>query len=105
MSIETIKRTVQIASNISSGCDHCSEDVGDAVSDGINHYIEAHGYWLLHVGTETYQSNSGDLWHNTVAILGHDDPPAVKSVTVQIGGGDPGDIEPDTAGTLKGGQM
>jgi hypothetical protein len=38
----------------------------------INHYIEQHGYKLLHVGTETSREKmEGKLYHSTVAVLGH----------------------------------
>ena len=77
MSIETIKRTVQLSSVSFTRCDHCEEGVGGTVSRSINHYITAHGYHLLHIGAETNDGPDGAPWHLTVAILGHDNQPAV----------------------------
>lgn len=76
--MDNVKRTTELASNISRGCEHCDKLVGGDVSDGVNHFIEEHGYRLLHVGTETSHNMDGKLWHSTVAILGHDNPPALK---------------------------
>src|SRR5262245_48768545 len=75
------KRTTHVSTNIYRGCEHCGESVGAMgngnIADSINHYIEKHGYYLLHVGTETSRDDEGNIWHHTVAVLGHDNPPAV----------------------------
>jgi hypothetical protein len=59
-------------------CEHC--DFGDCwprvtFAEAVNHYIEAHGYRLLHIGTEI--DSEGDVSPRpiTVAVLGHDSPP------------------------------
>ena len=84
------KRTTQLSTNIGRSCEHCgtmvgSNDDGD-LSDSINHYISEHGYELLHVGTQTSRGDEG-LWHHTVAVLSHDNPPAIAPpVEVVIGG-------------------
>jgi hypothetical protein len=85
-----VKRTVELSSNIGRGCDHCSELVGfssdDGVAGSINHYISEHGYRLLHVGSQTIHGSDGKPWHTTVAVLGHDSPPALKEpVQVTVG--------------------
>ena len=91
MSTETVRRTTEVASHISRGCEHCGHMVGgglgdEPLADDINHYITEHGYRLLHIGTQTNHDNEGKPWHNTVAILGHDDPPAVQEPPkVEIG--------------------
>jgi hypothetical protein len=54
------------------------KDAG-AIADGINHYIEQHGYRLLHLGEESGPAEDGKIWHYTVAILGHDHPPAPEA--------------------------
>ncbi|MBA7561066.1 hypothetical protein ES708_02701 [subsurface metagenome] len=36
----------------------------------VNHYIEKHGYKLLHIGPETHQKETGDIFNCTVAVLG-----------------------------------
>ena len=83
--MEDVKRTTTIASNIGRSCEHCDEwtgaplgAAGDSITDSINHYITAHGYRLLHVGTQTSHDMDGKLWHSTIAVLGHDNPPAIK---------------------------
>ena len=81
--MEKIKRTTQVSSNIGTSCDHCNERIGafelsGDITPSINHYIEAHGYCLLHVGTQTSHDTNGQPWQSTVAILGHDNPSAVK---------------------------
>jgi hypothetical protein len=39
---------------------------------------------LLHVGTETSRDMDGHLWHSTVAVLGHDNPPPLALPTEVI---------------------
>ena len=79
--MENTKRTTTVSSNIGRGCEHCGEwvgadDSGD-IGASINHYIGQHGYRLLHVGSQTSHDAEGKPWHSTVAILGHDAPPAI----------------------------
>jgi hypothetical protein len=91
--MEGVKRTTTISSNIGRSCEHCDEWVGipmgagsDDITDSINHYITAHGYRLLHVGTQTSHDRDGKLWHSTIAVLGHDNPPPLKPpVEIRIG--------------------
>jgi hypothetical protein len=83
MATETVRRATEIASNISRRCDHCNEMVGGGLGDGsvadsINHFITAHGYRLLHVGSQTNHGPNGEPWHNVVAVMGHDNPPPVQ---------------------------
>jgi len=68
---EGIKHVVYLSTDIGTECKHCSERVGlDNLAESINHYIEQHGYKLLHVGTETSRDTDGRPWHSTVAVLG-----------------------------------
>jgi hypothetical protein len=61
-----VKHVVHISTHVQTGCEHCSFGVGgEHFTDSINHYIEQHGYKLLHVGTET-----GQGLQMTVAVLG-----------------------------------
>ena len=91
--MKDVKRTTTISSNIGRGCEHCDEWIGapmqggrEDITDSINHYITAHGYRLLHVGTQTSHDMNGELWHSTVAVLGHDNPPPLKPpVEIRIG--------------------
>ena len=70
-----VKHVVHISTNIGKSCEHCSAHIGATADDhelgeSINHYIETHGYKLLHVGTETSHDANGNPWHSTVAVLG-----------------------------------
>ena len=70
--IENAESVVHISTNLSGTCEHCSKSIGGSLTDigeSINHYIQEHGYQLLHVGQETDQY-AGELWHHTVAVLG-----------------------------------
>lgn len=90
------KRTTQVSSNIGRGCEHCRDFMGEIgettnVSDAINHYIEKHGYEVIHIGQETNHGPDGKPWHNTVAILGHKNPPAILpppkvDINLELGG-------------------
>jgi hypothetical protein len=66
-----IKHVVYISTNIGTGCEHCDAKIGiDNFAESINHYINDHGYKLLHVGTETSHDMEGNPWHSSVAVLG-----------------------------------
>jgi hypothetical protein len=78
MTIETVKRTVRLASDEGRSCDHCTfRGQPHELDTQINHYIERHGYRLLHLGTETTAGDRGEAFHRVVAVLGHDAPPAL----------------------------
>lgn len=65
------QHVVHISTSISKGCEHCSTFLqGENFAESVNHYLEQHGYSLLHVGQETSNAQNGDLWHSTVAVLG-----------------------------------
>ncbi len=36
----------------------------------VNHYLKEHGYKLIHIGQETGSDREGNLWQNTVAVVG-----------------------------------
>lgn len=73
---EGADHVVHISTNIGKTCEHCTEWIGanpgsdHRLADSINHYIEAHGYRLLHVGSETSHGMDGKPWHSTVAVVG-----------------------------------
>jgi hypothetical protein len=68
---QDVKNIVHISTNIMTGCKHCSQTVGsDKFEESINHYIQVHGYKLLHVGQEHDTDMNGNSIHHTVAILG-----------------------------------
>lgn len=66
-----VKRVVHISTGIGEGCKHCTERIGtDRFAESVNHYIEKHGYKLLHVGTESDRYTEGEVAYMTVAVLG-----------------------------------
>ena len=68
---DDIKETVLVSSDIIGPCEKCGEKLHDGeVEKGINHYIQKHGFHLLHVGTETGENHGGKIYHATVAVLG-----------------------------------
>lgn len=68
---EGIEHIVHISTNIGKSCEHCSEWVGaDRFAESVNHYLEKHGYKLLHVGSECDLDEEGKPCHHTVAVLG-----------------------------------
>jgi hypothetical protein len=72
MSLRNMKHIVRVSSNVIEKCAHCGEVIGGDVffDASINHYMNAHGYKLLHVGAETTTDRDDRTWHTTVAILG-----------------------------------
>jgi hypothetical protein len=50
-------------------CKDCQEKEHD-LGSLITHYLNKHGYILLHVGTETAHNSQGGFWHSTVAVIG-----------------------------------
>jgi hypothetical protein len=86
--MDDVKHTVEVSSNVATGCAHCDQLIDNgSVDDGINHYIQEHGYRLLHVGMQTSRDYDGNPWHSTVAVLGHNDPPAMRPpAEIVIGG-------------------
>lgn len=66
-----VRHVVHITSHIEQPCEHCSATTDpDDFGVLVNHYIEKHGYKLLHVGTETSCDTEGRPWHATVALVG-----------------------------------
>lgn len=68
---QEVQRIVHISTSVGTGCQHCQFSIGlDNFAESINHYIEQHGYKLLHVGAETSHDIDGKPWHGTIAVLG-----------------------------------
>lgn len=69
-----VSQVVHFSTNEMGTCKDCPEPLSmGSFADAINHYIQKHGYKLLHVGTETDRnSDEGTvrLWYSTAAILG-----------------------------------
>ena len=67
---EGVNHVVHISNDESKSCEHCDFRAGSDLAESINHYIDAHGYKLLHVGQETSRDNMGNPWQIKVAVLG-----------------------------------
>ena len=73
-----ILKTVQLSRAIGKACKECApEDSPDFlyadpedVGAQVNHYMEVHGYELLHVWQQTGRDQAGNPWQTTVAIVG-----------------------------------
>jgi hypothetical protein len=65
-----VQHVVYISTNIGDHCEHCNTPIGlEDFAKSVNHYMEKHGYKLLHVGTETSHDMDGKPWHSTVALV------------------------------------
>lgn len=75
-----------MSSNFGTGCKHCEAfiDGSNRFDDSVNHYLENHGYQLLHVGQQTIRDDDGHPCHTTVAIVGSSNPPAFREVSVEF---------------------
>jgi hypothetical protein len=59
---------VHLGSDVTGTCPHCDETL-DTFEQSVNHYIRAHVYRLLHVGSES-AARAGDVDIATIAVLG-----------------------------------
>ncbi|BBB66377.1 hypothetical protein UNDYM_2124 [Undibacterium sp. YM2] len=71
MSIESTKKIKVISTNIVQGCEHgCTLPYNGQFFDAnVNHYIQDHGYKVLHIGQESTPDSEGKPYHSTVAVL------------------------------------
>ncbi len=67
---EGIKQVIYLSTGENSACQICEGSGQMNFEEAINHYIQEHGFRLLHVGTQTSHAGRGDLWNDTVATLG-----------------------------------
>lgn len=70
---EGITSTIYISTNMGGfSCTICSpQEKFINIDEKINHFIETHGFKLLHVGQETGRNiDDGSPFHASVAILG-----------------------------------
>ena len=71
-SLSDIQQVVQLSSSsIGVPCKHCGPIRSNGFASEIDHYIQKHGYRLLHVGQQTEEGTDGP-WQTTVAVLGSD---------------------------------
>lgn len=86
--INTMRHTVHLSTNVGKACEHCPNGKWaiDDIAGAANHYLEEHGYVLLHVGPESSTDDHGKPTYHTVFVVGHDDPPAfMPPATVVLG--------------------
>jgi hypothetical protein len=68
---QSVRHVVHISTNHLKPCEHCEAMIGlENWAESVNHYVDQHGYTVLHVGTETTHDQEGRPWHATVAVVG-----------------------------------
>jgi len=71
---EDIKHIIHITSRYEPSCEFCGERYNREklynIDHAVNHYIEKHGYKLLHLGPETNIDKKGNFLNCTVAVVG-----------------------------------
>ena len=81
-----VHHIVHLSTRTARRCEHCDRPLDNWGQDGFvaatNHYLEEHGYELLHVGQETERELSGNTLQTTVAILGR--PRFAKGRVVEL---------------------
>ena len=66
-----ISHVVHLSTDIGKSCEHCSTQIGAGkFAESIKNYITAHGYKLLHAGTETIRDIKENPCHTTIALVG-----------------------------------
>jgi len=77
--LKKIKHIVKLRSDVrDTSCEECDKWWGAGhgssypIADHANHYVQDHGYRILHIGQETTHDDSGTPSHSTVFILGTD---------------------------------
>ena len=65
---DNVHHVVHVGSDVAGTCLQCDE-VLRRFDQSVNHYISAHHYRLLHVGSEAAE-RPGDVYATTVAVLG-----------------------------------
>jgi hypothetical protein len=71
-----VKYLVRLSTNEYGACAECDQwSAGPrySVTDHANHYVQEHGYQILHVGQETSHDDEGKPWQATVIVVGTKD--------------------------------
>lgn len=92
--MQDIKNVIQIMSGIiDGGCDHCHDEIksfpimgvcDEYHTNKVNHYVQKHGYKILHVGQYTDTEVDGGLWHGVIFVLGHNEILPLKEPTEEM---------------------
>ena len=87
--LDDIKHLVGLSSDAHVPCQECDElRFGDDFSVATlvlaaNHYVNEHGYRILHIGEETGTDHRGRQQHNTVIVLGTKDVSNVARIAAE----------------------
>lgn len=66
-----ISHAVHISTNTATGCKHCRFSIdGKRFEESVNHYVEEHGYKVLHIVTETDRDFLGQSRRYSLAVVG-----------------------------------
>lgn len=66
-----IKHVVTISTDEKLICEECKADLErNNLSGAVNHYLDQHRYKILHIGQQSDNTNAGNLFHLTVAVIG-----------------------------------
>ena len=80
MAFEDYKHVVEIMTHVFSPCEECDggprATSDPSVADRVNHYVQEHGYRLVHLGEDTHTGYNGERRAHTVAIVGTTDAAA-----------------------------
>ena len=72
--LDEIKKIIHISSANEPSCEFCNTNhIYERLYNidyAVNHYIEKHGYKLLHIGSEMHRDDEGNLLTHTVAVVG-----------------------------------
>lgn len=67
---KNIKTIMHITPQRLQRCDPPCNILPKDFSDAVNHFLNAHGFKLLHVGTQSSFSDTGEIVHDVIAVLG-----------------------------------
>jgi len=78
--VKAVKHLVEITTNASKGCEECDSVLSgvENFAGAVNHYLQVHGYRLIHLGSQTSHDYQGNPWQSTIAVLGTDKAPKRK---------------------------
>jgi hypothetical protein len=66
-----VKRVATINTNVGRHCLACDAwQKPDTLEESVNHYLQAHGWVLVHIGEQTYMGDGNLQHHVTVAVVG-----------------------------------
>lgn len=86
---DDIKHLIGLSSDAHVPCQECDQlRSGDDFSVATlvmaaNHYVNEHGYRILHIGEETATDHRGRHQHNTVIVLGTNDASNVVRIAAE----------------------